>query len=539
MGQIQFLDIRAKSLEEIKIIDSIGYGKSHSNTKLLFSEIEGLKNNLQKIGYVNMEVNQLKKKNDSTFLFEIILKNQIKYIDTYIGTNQDLKTAGLSDLNVKIIKIPFRESENFLSKLSNRLEDKGFSQAKVQFINIVQNNKNNNITAELKVTLGTKRSINDLIIVGYDNFPQGIKENIINQFKNKSFTTANLLKLKNAFDAFNFISQNKFPEILFMEDTTKVYIYLQKTKANRFDGLIGFGNNENSAVRFNGYLDLLLINSINAGEKFNLSWKSDGNKQTNFNVGIEIPYIFKTKLLLKSQLIIFKQDSLFQNTKLIADLGYLLNFNTKLFVGLQSTESTNIQNNLNKISSLDTQFTTLQIDYLKPKDRDNPYFYLFPEQTKVNLKAGFGNRKSILGITNQNFVGLETLHNINFTDKISINIRSQNFILISKNYFTNELYRFGGINSVRGFNENSLQSNAYVSAMSEFRYAVTPSLYVFTVADYGFYEDKTTNNQGNIGGFGAGFGLLTKTGLLQFVYANGQQSSTGNSIVHLSFRVGF
>ena len=176
---------------------------------------------------------------------------------------------------------------------------------------------------------------------------------------------------------------------------------------------------------------------------------------------------------------------------------------------------------------------------MKPKDRDNPYFYLFPEQTKVNLKAGFGNRKSILGITNQNFVGLETLHNINFTDKISINIRSQNFILISKNYFTNELYRFGGINSVRGFNENSLQSNAYVSAMSEFRYAVTPSLYVFTVADYGFYEDKTTNNQGNIGGFGAGFGLLTKTGLLQFVYANGQQSSTGNSIVHLSFRVGF
>jgi len=53
-----------------------------------------------------------------------------------------------------------------------------------------------------------------------------------------------------------------------------------------------------------------------------LFWKSDGKDQKTFNASLEIPYIFKSPLGIKSQLNIFKQDSTFQNTKTAIDLGY-------------------------------------------------------------------------------------------------------------------------------------------------------------------------------------------------------------------------
>ena len=536
-GQNQYLSVASNSDNDLKKIDSIGYIKIHTNTKLLFAEVLNLSEKLQKKGYFNNTISQQIRPNDSTFLFQIDLKNKIDFIDIYIGIKSALKSLNFDDLNVDIKRLKIEEIESFLEQLANRLENKGFSQAKVQLTNISQ--KEVYLTADLCVQLGTKRTINNIVIVGYDKFLKGIIKQINRKFRQKTFSIENLEKIKNTFNDYHFVSQTKYPEILFAKDTTKVYVYLQKIKANRFDGLIGFGNSENQKTRFNGYLDLMLVNTINAAEKFNLNWKSDGSKQSNFNVGIEIPYIFKSRLLLKSQLQIFKQDSLFQNTKLFADLGYFLKPNLKVFVGLETTESTNIQNTVNNISSFDKQFTTLQFDYSTFKERENAYFYLYPEQQKINFKIGVGKRKTFTNSENQNFAIFETLHNFNLSKKISVNIRSHSSIITSRTYFKNELFRFGGINSIRGFNENSLQANAFASALTEIRYALNQNLYLHTVTDYGFYEDKTVNATSTLFGIGAGFGLLTKNGLLQFIYANGRQKSQGNSIVHLNYKIGF
>jgi hemolysin activation/secretion protein len=103
------------------------------------------------------------------------------------------------------------------------------------------------------------------------------------------------------------------------------------------------------------------------------------------------------------------------------------------------------------------------------------------------------------------------------------------------------LYRFGGINSIRGFNENSLQGNFFSSLLSEYRYLVSSELYVHSILDYGYYSDATNSKRNNLFGFGFGFGLLTKNGMLNMVYANGsagnQQIQFSNSVVHLSLKL--
>ena len=105
------------------------------------------------------------------------------------------------------------------------------------------------------------------------------------------------------------------------------------------------------------------------------------------------------------------------------------------------------------------------------------------------------------------------------------------------------MYRFGGINSIRGFNENSLQGNQFSSVLTEYRYVLSPSIYVHSIIDYAYFQDKTTNLKGNLLGLGFGFGLLTKNGLFNLVYANGsakdQAIKLSNSMVHISLKARF
>jgi len=161
----------------------------------------------------------------------------------------------------------------------------------------------------------------------------------------------------------------------------------------------------------------------------------------------------------------------------------------------------------------------------------------------VFFKLGLGKRETNSGSESQFFGNLNLSHNLYLNKKNSINIRSQNYYLNSNTYIINELFRFGGINSIRGFNENSLQGNTFSSILSEYRYAFNDGIYLHSIIDYGYYQDKTSNISNSLVGLGFGFGLATKNGLLNFVYANGstkdQAIKLSNSIVHLSFKARF
>jgi hypothetical protein len=76
-----------------------------------------------------------------------------------------------------------------------------------------------------------------------------------------------------------------------------------------------------------------------------------------------------------------------------------------------------------------------------------------------------------------------------------IALRTQNYYLHSPTYLNNELTRFGGINSVRGFTENSLQGHFLSSLLTEYRYLVSPTLYVHSILDYAIYQDNTALNK--------------------------------------------
>lgn len=532
------LKIFGKTSPETKTIDSIGYTPTHPNTKSISDETQTLSGKLSRIGYINHEIQSSEKTNDSTFTFRLSLGSQTRMIHIYVPRDSELQKTLFPTEKTDTIKMPYADVEPFMNRNLAQLEKKGFAMAKLRLTDIL--NKSNHLEAKLQLTLNAQRQVNDIVINGYPKFPEGHKKQIQRMYRNKTFNQENLKKIYADFDKFRFVKQTKYPEILFEKDSTKIYVYLEKAKANTFDGFIGFSNGEDKKIQLNGYVDLILNNILNTGETFTLYWKSDGNDQKTFNAGIELPYIFKSPFGLKAQLNIFKQDSTFQNTKTAIDLGYFFNYNTRVYLGYQSTESSDIQNlNLASLNDYKNSFVTANFEFFDFKTDD----FLFPEKTKIFLKTGFGSRQSKFNKDNQAFVNLELKHNLYLNDKNLFNIKSHSYFLSSNEYIVNELYRFGGINSIRGFNENSLQANFFSSILTEYRYVLTPGIYAHSIIDYGYFQDKTAHTKGSLLGLGFGFGLLTKTGLFNIVYANGstkdQAIKLSNSIVHISFKTNF
>ncbi|WP_288980060.1 hypothetical protein [uncultured Flavobacterium sp.] len=537
LGQNFYLEVAGTSEKENKTIDSLQYESKHASVSSILEEQKRFENKLTNQGFFDWQLLEQKKVNDSSFVFKYNLGNPIKNNTIYIG-KLSTEEKSLLQLESDTLIIATNEVENFMKGKIALLEKKGYSLANLQLIN--QQKNENSLFSELLLKLNSKRNITNIVIVGYDKFPTGIKKAITKKAKKATFNQDNLKQINDEFDKLQFVNQLKYPEILFTTDSTKIFVYLEKSKPNKFDGFIGFSNDDKSKLTFNGYLDLQLQNILNSGEKFNLYWKNDGNQQTSFNIGTELPYIFKTPFGIKANLRIFKQDSTFQNTVTDLNLGYYFSYNTKAFIGYQKTTSVDIQNtNSFSLNDFTNTFLTSSFEHVT-FSQDN---FIFPERTKVFTKIGFGSRTISSAKSNQFFGQLEVSHYFELNQKNSIFIKNQSYYLQSNDYIINELFRFGGINSIRGFNENSLQANVFSGIMAEYRYLVAPNLYVHSITDYGYFQDKTATIDDKLLGLGFGFGLFTKNGLFNLVYANGSTSDQAiklsNSIVHISFKTNF
>ncbi|TRX40071.1 BamA/TamA family outer membrane protein [Flavobacterium restrictum] len=542
------LKITGITSTENQIIDSTKYISSLKNIKSVTDEITKTTQQLTKQGYLNNKVIQNTRENDSLFTVIIALGQQLQSSHIYIGINSEanklLKLVQKSDTLI----LKYSDTETFLNQTLKETEQKGFAFAKLKLLNIQL--KKETLYADLDFNSNEKRALNTIVIKTEkdkkNNFPIGYTKQINRKYKNTLFNQETVRHIHEDFDKFKFVYQIKYPEILFTKDSTKVYVYLEKRKANTFDGYIGFSNKENKKIKLNGYVDINLENILGAGENLSVYWKSDGNNQKTFKTSIEIPYIFKSPLGIKAEINIFKQDSTYQNTKTALNLGYFLDYTSRIYLGYQSNESSDIQNtNSTFLSDYKNSYTTLGINWIK-QDNTN---LTFPEKSFFNINLGFGKRNTTN--TNQNvkqfYLAVNAMHTFYLNQKNSINLKTQNYYLQSQSYLTNELFRFGGINSIRGFAENSLQANLVTSMLTEYRYQVSSNLYLHSIADYCLYKDETnTQNKENfekILGLGIGFGIQTNNGLLKIALVNGstknQEIKFSNTNITICYNVKF
>ncbi|WP_298555396.1 ShlB/FhaC/HecB family hemolysin secretion/activation protein [uncultured Algibacter sp.] len=539
------LKIEGNTKYEIQVIDSLGYLKTHSDFLSIKSEIDALQKALFNLGYIENETKKLKKTNDSTFHSQIKLKSKFKSLYVYYNKN-DIDFITLNSVSKEVYDDYFilnlSETENALNIINSEIAKKGFP-----FSNLKLSDLKTIDTSTLQARLiinssKSKRIIDNIILKGYENFPRSYLNNFL-KIKPKQVFDLNTIKNKTEqLNNLNFANEIKPPEVLFSKDSTTLYLYLEKSKSNAFDGFLGFGTNEETNnLEFDGYLNLNLNNNLNFGEAFRLLYKSDENDQKTFEADISLPYLFNSPIGVDFLLRIFKKDSSFTTVNQSAKLHYQINVKHKLYAGIVSTESNNLlsDNSLTSIADYNTTQYTIAYQYLKPQS----YNLLFPFNSKIYFETGFGERNSSKNKEKQSQLSIDALKIFNLNKKNSFYIRLNGSNLISDTYFENELLRFGGINSIRGFEENSLFATLYSFINTEYRFQLNNSIYIHSIIDAGYFENKIQKTKKKLFGYGFGFGIITKSGLLKLNYANGKTENTkfklSNSKIHISLTANF
>jgi outer membrane protein assembly factor BamA len=114
---------------------------------------------------------------------------------------------------------------------------------------------------------------------------------------------------------------------------------------------------------------------------------------------------------------------------------------------------------------------------------------------------------------------------IPFLNRNTVKVGVQTAFLDGETTFQNELFRIGGLKSLRGFDEESIYATAYSIFTLEYRFILEQNSYLYVFGDQAWYEKNNISNyvRDTPIGFGAGISFETKAGIFSINYALGKQ----------------
>ena len=516
-GQKNELILVAKDTIQNRIVSEIYQTKKHLQKKDALDEIDRILQQVKKRGFFTARIDSISKTNKELIAYLDLGK---KINEIIIVTKKD-NTNGIIDSGIDSIKIKTREFSYITNQLLEQIDRKGNSFSEITYVNPLL--KNDTLFLEMKISNSSSRKIDKVITRGYEDFPKKFITKYFLIDKNTVFSKQKLNQVSALSNKLDFIKEKKAPEILFKKDSTHLYLFLDKIGTSSFDGLVNFSSKENGkGLLLNGNLDLKLNNTFNTGEKFEIIWNKVSEEKTDFKINSYVPYILNSKFSTTLEFYLYRQDSTFINTNFELKTDYSINQKSHASI-LYSSEKSNYLLNIsnNDLASYSNYFIGLGYE-LKKSSTSNLYKY----KNGLNLNLTIGKRKTDTESINQLKFHFSAFANVQINNRGYLNIKNESGLLTSKNYLLNELFRIGGANSIRGYNEQSIFTNGYSYSNIEFRYSLDTSSYLYSITDLGVYKENTTNKIKKLLGIGAGYQFRINNNLVNLGYVISTNSST-------------
>lgn len=482
----------SKDAIEASFLSDIEYEVMHNDTLSLYKEVDKIDVLLKKNGYFLLEREIVKK--DRQFTVTYVLGPQIREVHIRFANNIEPYQIG------DTIQLKTSDVEPFLKKISNQLDQEGksFSEVSLHNFNLTQNI----LFASLRVSEKAVRRIDKIIVKGYESISKKIIRHGLNLQVGNLFNTEKLSAVSKSISGLPFIEEIKPPEVLFTPDSTIVYVYLKKKSSNSFDGIISFASNDqDNSLLFNGNIDLKLNNVFHGGEQLSVFWNSIGNERQEFSLQTQIPYVFNSRISPQVKFNLYKQDSTFLNTEFSSRLDYKVNDKSSISINYLSISSNNLQENIttNNVESFDRNLTGIGYQFKSLGISTSG-------QQGLNIQTGllFGKRTTAVRSDRQYSFTLEASKLFQLNTRNEIFLKNQSGILISDQVLDNEVFRIGGVHSIRGFNEQSIFTSEFTYLNAEYRYITSRSSYLYSITDFGVIKSLNSSTE-TLLGLGMGY----------------------------------
>ncbi|MBL8001376.1 MAG: BamA/TamA family outer membrane protein [Flavobacteriales bacterium] len=348
-----------------------------------------------------------------------------------------------------------------------------------------------------------------------------------------------------------FVTARQPAYVLFSPEQTKLFLFLDARKASSVNGVLGVLPDANTGeVKFTGDLDLKLRNALKRGEAIDLNWRGLPDQTQDLKLHFNLPFVFNTPFGVDLGLKLFKRDSTFLEVNARAGLDYLLTRGDKVtgFVNSRSTDrlgrTTVPTPGLADISILSygLGLRRERFDY-----RFNPR-----EGLGLELEGSVGRKRSttaVLGSTEPESEVQSVQYQADARVVWHVPVRRQGTLrwvvqggwMVNDQLYTNELYRIGGLRTMRGVDEASIYCSAWAVGTAEYRFLFEENSNFLLFVDLGWWQDESqeTPVSDDPLGFGVGTNFETRAGIFSLTYALGQQFGNPvdirNGKVHFGF----
>lgn len=488
--------------------------EKYESYKDLILAIEDSLINLKQKGYTNAKVDSLIKKDTLRYKIMINKNQKIKFIQ--ISNESELEDEILNILKNYKLKsglIEFDQIETIIDEISNFISSSGYPFVEVSFKNFNFVNIYT-IESKIKIVNGPKRYLDKVVVKGYENFPKKYIKNIFKLNKKRVLNIEDAIERTKSINQTQFARNARDPEILFSKDTTTLYMYLEKIKRNSFDGLISFSSDEESnKIKIQGYIKINLVNTFNRGENVKIDFKSQSENQRSLYTNLYFPYVFGSNLNFRHKLNLTQQDSIFSSNENFIEIDS--NFGKmKTGVGFQNIDS-NSENNFQYVESFKSQLFNIFCEYSNYDFDDK----LISKDFSFAIKYGFGEKIQSNIKSNLNKLKIELYKKFNLSPTLKLESKVIKEEIDSKNMVNNELLRFGGTDSMRGFEEQSIFTDDYLLMNNNLNLYLSDTIYIYTIFDLANYKNRILNFEEDIYSVGFGFSSKTENGIISINYS--------------------
>jgi outer membrane translocation and assembly module TamA len=476
--------------------------------------------------------------NQNSAEISVNLDKKFELINLKISSEQIkiFKKAGITTkTNSDYIVLRPSELKQILSKILKYYLNNGFPFAEVGFTNAQLDNEQ--LGCELTINSGKLFRWTSVNLKGNVDISIRSLQTITGVIIDEPYSEDVLNLVDKRLEQTIYFKKAKASEILFTEEGVELFVYLESQKVSSVQGAVGLQPNPiTQRVGLTGDIQVKLLNSFNKGENLDLNWRSIQPQTQALNLKFVYPYLFQSPFGIDARFNLFKRDSSFLDVKSNFGIQYQLSDGSllKAFYQLSSSDllygaANSSLSKLSKVrsNSYGLSFFRRKLDYLP-----NPM-----KGTSLLVEVSVGSRKTSLDSVKNSLMSRINLHYQHY-----FQLSGRNILKLGANFetyyapeiFQNELYRFGGINSFRGFNEEELFASTKLITTLEYRFIVDRNSNAFLFYDQAFYENNALKYlKDNPFGIGAGFSFGTKLGIFTISYALGKQLNN-----NLDFRSG-
>ena len=405
--------------------------------------------------------------------------------------------------------------------------------------------------AKINVDKGDKYYFDSIIIKGDIDLKYHYLQNYLSLRKGSIFSMRKTDEINRLIGNLAFIEQTRNYELAFIDNKADLVMYLKSKKANQFNGILGIlpNNQTTDKILITGDVNLLLNNALGRGELLSFEWQRLEEQSQNLLINGFYPYWFRSRFGTGIEFNMEKRDSSYFSTDLKISLRYFTFADNGFDIFYQSFNSYVLDNKQpdSDYANIKADLGGLSYKYAKLDNVFNPRrglsFYISSAMgTRTSsLSSEDNEEKSVLHSRST----LILSYYLPIFKYMAIKFNNRTSLMYSEQLYENELFRIGGLNTIRGFDEYSLPTSGYSIYNIEIRYLFEENSAFFGFYDFAYFEKRFTKEEGyNLAhGIGAGINLQTNAGVFSLVYALGkinQNNFDFNSFkIHIGYRNNF